>query len=290
MIKGWIILLYMFSFATGCMTLVLSVVFHLREAYQWTKYFIVFHSSLLLVIVLQVLSVFVDLFLGPTAAFVSTVVINALLAANISFFIAFVPFFTRWLLAQPLRSMMVLFITIASVFMVISIFDLIFPSVWIFQTLMVIIFVFSLSFSIGVLMKNLKTISNVDVRTVSKAIIILSFTMLPLLITSIIFPTVRYITYPIYFMAFSIILLVFLFIYFKKMPHHEEKELTFSSVETFNITEREYSVITLIKEGLTNKEIAYELNISVNTVNNHIANIFSKTKVRSRIDLLNLLS
>jgi DNA-binding NarL/FixJ family response regulator len=91
-------------------------------------------------------------------------------------------------------------------------------------------------------------------------------------------------------MAFSIILLVFLFIYFKKMPHHEEKELTFSSVETFNITEREYSVITLIKEGLTNKEIAYELNISVNTVNNHIANIFSKTKVRSRIDLLNLLS
>jgi DNA-binding CsgD family transcriptional regulator len=31
------------------------------------------------------------------------------------------------------------------------------------------------------------------------------------------------------------------------------------------------------------------LDISVNTVNNHVANIFAKTKVRSRIDLLNLL-
>ena len=36
-------------------------------------------------------------------------------------------------------------------------------------------------------------------------------------------------------------------------------------------------------------KIASELDISVNTVNNHIANIFAKTEVRSRIDLLNLL-
>ena len=42
-------------------------------------------------------------------------------------------------------------------------------------------------------------------------------------------------------------------------------------------------------KGLTQKEIAAELSISVNTVNNHIANIFTKTEVRSRIDLLNLL-
>ena len=37
------------------------------------------------------------------------------------------------------------------------------------------------------------------------------------------------------------------------------------------------------------KEIASALSLSVNTVNNHIANIFSKTGVRSRIDLLNLI-
>ena len=57
----------------------------------------------------------------------------------------------------------------------------------------------------------------------------------------------------------------------------------------YHITEREFEVVKLIKAGLTNKEIAAELTISVNTVNNHIANIFAKTDVGSRIDLLNLL-
>ncbi|MBO4716591.1 MAG: response regulator transcription factor, partial [Spirochaetales bacterium] len=47
--------------------------------------------------------------------------------------------------------------------------------------------------------------------------------------------------------------------------------------------------VQLICEGYTNKEIAQELSISVNTVNNHVANIFSKMGVRSRIDLLKAL-
>ena len=57
----------------------------------------------------------------------------------------------------------------------------------------------------------------------------------------------------------------------------------------FETTLATRSYVKLIKQGLTNKEIASELGISVNTVNNHIANIFSKTDVGSRIDLLNLL-
>ena len=69
-----------------------------------------------------------------------------------------------------------------------------------------------------------------------------------------------------------------------------KKGISFEDIQSeFHITEREFEVILQIKNGLTNKEIAYNLNISVNTVNNHIANIFSKTGVRSRIDLLNLL-
>jgi DNA-binding CsgD family transcriptional regulator len=155
---------------------------------------------------------------------------------------------------------------------------------------MMIIFVATLFFCIGVIIKNLKTITQVDVRTVSKAIIILSFVMIPLLIVSLIFPEGRYITYPIYFMAFSIIIQVYLYIYFKRMPIIPQQELTYAKVEKYHITEREFSVVCLIKEGLTNKEIAAQLDISVNTVNNHVANIFSKTKVRSRIDLLNILN
>jgi DNA-binding CsgD family transcriptional regulator len=280
----------MFAFATGCMTLVLSVVYHLRETYEWTKFFIIFHASLLLVMTLQVLLVFVTVFLGDTVAYVTSIIIQTLLAANVSFLIVFIPYFTTWIIAHPWRNpYKTVFILLASSYLTLSILFTIFQTIWVLQTSMMLIFVATLFFCISVIIKNLKTITQPDVRTVSKSIIILSFVMMPLLIITLIFPQWRYLTYPIYFMAFSIIILVFLFIYFKRMPHPPKRELTREQVEKYHITEREFSVITLIKDGLTNKEIATKLDISVNTVNNHVANIFSKSQVRSRIDLLNLL-
>lgn len=289
--QGFTLLLYMLAFATGCMTLVLSVVFHIRETYNWTKYFITFHASLLLVMVLQVLKVFVEVFLGDTVATVSGIVVQSLLAANVSFLVVFVPFFTTWVIAQPWRNpYKAIFFVLGSVYMAISILYTIFSSIWVFQTVMMLIFVSTLFFCIFVIIKNLKTINQNDVRTVCKAIIILSFVMMPLLIVSLIYPQWRYITYPIYFMAFSIIILVYLFIYFRRMPYEPVRELTRDRLEKFHITEREFSVVELIKSGYTNKEIAAELDISVNTVNNHVANIFTKMKVRSRIDLLNALN
>ena len=96
-------------------------------------------------------------------------------------------------------------------------------------------------------------------------------------------------------LAYTIAILVFLFIAISRSEKKSEatpesKEISFAkAMDKYHITEREADVVRLIKKGLTNKEIASELDISVNTVNNHIANIFAKTEVRSRIDLLNLL-
>src|SRR5690554_2557009 len=118
--QGFTLLLYMLAFATGCMTLVLSVVFHIRETYDWTKYFITFHASLLLVMVLQVLKVFVEVFLGDTVATVSGIVVQSLLAANVSFLVVFVPFFTTWVIAQPWRNpYKAIFFVLGSVYMAI---------------------------------------------------------------------------------------------------------------------------------------------------------------------------
>jgi two-component system NarL family response regulator len=48
------------------------------------------------------------------------------------------------------------------------------------------------------------------------------------------------------------------------------------------LTPRELEVLTLIAEGLCNKEIAKELSISEKTVKNHINNIFSKLHIYDR--------
>jgi len=50
------------------------------------------------------------------------------------------------------------------------------------------------------------------------------------------------------------------------------------------LTEREMEVLKLVTKGLSNKEIADDLYLSVRTVQGHLANIFNKLRVGSRTE------
>lgn len=52
------------------------------------------------------------------------------------------------------------------------------------------------------------------------------------------------------------------------------------------LTPREYEVLQLIAQGLTNQEIAARLFVSLNTVKTHISNIFVKLDVERRTQAL----
>jgi DNA-binding CsgD family transcriptional regulator len=54
------------------------------------------------------------------------------------------------------------------------------------------------------------------------------------------------------------------------------------------LTEREHIVLQLISDGLTDKEIALRLGISVNTVRSHLDRIAGKTGLRKRSELTRL--
>lgn len=55
-------------------------------------------------------------------------------------------------------------------------------------------------------------------------------------------------------------------------------------IEKINLlTKREYEVLTLIAEGLNNKDIADKLYISGKTVKNHVSNIFKKLGLNDRV-------
>ena len=51
------------------------------------------------------------------------------------------------------------------------------------------------------------------------------------------------------------------------------------------LTNRERQLVALIGDGLGNKEIANRLNISVDTVRSHMANLFKKLGVRTRLQV-----
>ena len=54
------------------------------------------------------------------------------------------------------------------------------------------------------------------------------------------------------------------------------------SWEDHDLTEREVTVLRLVADGKTNKEIANNLNLSEKTVKNHVRNIFHKLQVYDR--------
>ena len=56
-----------------------------------------------------------------------------------------------------------------------------------------------------------------------------------------------------------------------------------SPISSDLLSPREQEVLTLVVEGLTNREIATDLGIAVNTVRNHVRSILEKLDVRNRV-------
>ncbi len=67
----------------------------------------------------------------------------------------------------------------------------------------------------------------------------------------------------------------------------DEKE---KSPNINTLTEREMQIINLIKEGLSSKEIATNLNISLKTVEVHRHNILKKLKLKNSASLVNFIN
>jgi len=68
---------------------------------------------------------------------------------------------------------------------------------------------------------------------------------------------------------------------FASMAKKEEEKV---SAPRPRLTEREMEVLTLVAQGLNNRDIAKELFISENTVKNHVRNILEKLHLHSRME------
>jgi len=63
-----------------------------------------------------------------------------------------------------------------------------------------------------------------------------------------------------------------------------EKEMSMAPAPLDELTERELEVLKMAAKGMSNREIAQELTISVRTVQTHLTNIFNKMGVGSRTE------
>ncbi|MDO5043785.1 MAG: LuxR C-terminal-related transcriptional regulator [Coriobacteriia bacterium] len=65
---------------------------------------------------------------------------------------------------------------------------------------------------------------------------------------------------------------------------NQETEAVAEASFDANLTDRENEILELLNLGLSRKEIAQSLNISLNTVKTHIAHIYQKLEVNNRVD------
>ncbi len=60
-----------------------------------------------------------------------------------------------------------------------------------------------------------------------------------------------------------------------------------SHMSEFHLTEKEKQILNLVSKGYLNKEIANELNNSINTIKQHIRHIYEKLHVQNKAEAIN---
>lgn len=101
---------------------------------------------------------------------------------------------------------------------------------------------------------------------------------------------ITYIGFSIFILFFSLIFLIIGLTTFSKLPKLSKylNELNPQIIKKYNISKKEIEIIKQLVLGKTNKEISDTLFISLSTVKTHIYNIFQKTNVKKRIEIINL--
>ncbi len=70
----------------------------------------------------------------------------------------------------------------------------------------------------------------------------------------------------------------------RKVFEYFQKPIT-KNLEGYNLTKRELEILGLLMDGLSYKEIADKCSISIQTLNSHIKNIYTKLGVHSRAEV-----
>lgn len=70
----------------------------------------------------------------------------------------------------------------------------------------------------------------------------------------------------------------------ERLPHLLQNEKS-TCLEKLKLTEKDLSILSLVSEGLNNKEIAKQLYLSEGTIRNYISNLLEKLELRDRTQL-----
>jgi DNA-binding CsgD family transcriptional regulator len=286
---NFLLIIYLISFPTGIVSISSSILLYRKQRIKAYKYF----SLVLISIFLELLYFLSKFYLDNFSFSVSNsvyVCLYALYALSLSFLLYTIPVFINHLFLVRLSIFKRIFfsiVSIAVVFVFILWIILGFDFYYFYiaaNTLFVIIALYSFSVSI----RNLKNVADEKLKKIMKLFIIISGLITPLVAFDIINNNIS-IALPVYFFSINILSVFFTIVYLSHTPIAGDGQSAEYYLKQFNISKREREIIEMMLSGCSNNEISCKKFISVNTVANHIQNIYRKFNIKNRGQLFSVV-
>ncbi len=126
------------------------------------------------------------------------------------------------------------------------------------------------------------------------ALFFLTFTSYEFFMISVLGYGYRGLHLSLYYLVINLFPLIFLRYFFdhyygKTEMDARKRSLVDELFDKHNISKREREIISYICEGMSNKEIAWDLSISEQTVKHHVYNIYQKMGINSRVEMINMI-
>ena len=303
MMGHFVFLLYVVSFAIGVASFFFAILYYLKERVSWLIYYLVFLALFGFLLFIYAMQLYQVLALDKNYdSIFNTVLYFAVILAT-SLLLYIIPMFLFHAIGFPSKVFkVILSTTTSSLYFIFSIIELI-TNLKLFYITSIIVFFISLSLNIiigGCYIKNVKDslLQKVILLLGILTIVFLPFFMFDMILSFMginITIKISDITMPFFYLWWNIIMLGYFFWYFSRLNNKEASSPSIIEVEqslnvkNFHLTKRESEIVDYILQGKSNRDIATMLHISLNTVNNHVANVYEKTDVKNRVELVNII-
>lgn len=310
-----LLIFYLLSFVIGFSTIFYSIVYYIIERVLWLKYYIIFLFTFGILIFIRTIRLITLLTLP---SFTSNNIFNMLyffiLTLAIALMLYFIPAFLyrflkiKWSIKTNLSYLILsVFYFVLSIIGILTSFNI--------YILSSMIFYISIFYLLVVGFLNYKNIEDKTIKFIVKVLGIITILIYPVLIYQLIiyrkdFMNINSIdvTLMLFYTWWNLVMLCYLLWYFISMIKSNNNRISDSlcekndesdnnikleekiEVNDFNLTKREKQILSYLLSGKTNKEISLIFDISLNTVNNHVANIYYKSGVKNRVELVNKFS
>lgn len=310
-----LLIFYLLSFVIGFSTIFYSIVYYIIERVLWLKYYIIFLFTFGILIFIRTIRLITLLTLP---SFTSNNIFNMLyffiLTLAMALMLYFIPAFLyrflkiKWSIKTNLSYLILsVFYFVLSIIGILTSFNI--------YILSSMIFYISIFYLLVVGFLNYKNIEDKTIKFIVKVLGIITILIYPVLIYQLIiyrkdFMNINSIdvTLMLFYTWWNLVMLCYLLWYFISMIKSNNNRISDSlceknyesdnnikleekiEVNDFNLTKREKQILSYLLSGKTNKEISLIFDISLNTVNNHVANIYYKSGVKNRVELVNKFS